>query len=639
LSTELNKKQRDYVEKIHRSANSLLGLINDILDFSKIEAGKLDIEKIIFSLNDVLNNVVTVTGQRAIEKGLQFELDVAHNVPDSLLGDPLRIGQVLINLVSNAIKFTASGNILLHCHVENLGHDSVELRFEIRDTGIGMTPEQVTKLFQAFTQADGSTTRKYGGTGLGLTISKHLVEMMGGHIAVESEYGKGSMFSFTTRCSISGKELVSIPSPAKTFSDCRILVVDDDLAAQEILAASLREIGLQVNTVTSAAEALSAIHGAELTNRYNLILVDVEMPGMDGWQLADKIREAGLAVTPTVVLVTAFGRDDVLKRASTAPIAGVLFKPINPSKLQDMIVNVLRKDPQHIVEKIEAREIPRFDGCKVLLAEDNEVNQQIAVEMLNIAGIKVDVVDNGVLAVNRIFSEAEDTYDLVLMDLQMPELGGHDATQQIRMDQRFASLPIVAMTAHATADEQKECLRNGMQDHIAKPIDPGQFYQTLAHWLKHKISHAAHQENISDMVDSTEPANRQTDTGVETTQAADQPIEIPGFDTAATLERIGGSVHVYHRILEMMLPNLVKSLEQFDAAMESSDQTQLQLLAHSIRGMSANVGAMILANAAADLEHAFIDGHSSVQQIADFRATIANTIKAMDISLAGKVFS
>ncbi|MGZ3159727.1 MAG: 7TM diverse intracellular signaling domain-containing protein, partial [Burkholderiaceae bacterium] len=301
LRTELNKKQRDYVEKIHRAANSLLGLINDILDFSKIEAGKLDIEKIDFSLNEVLNNVITVTGQRASEKGLQFELDVSRTVPDSLVGDPLRVGQVLVNLVSNAIKFTAAGNILLRCHVENIQTDSVELRFEVRDTGIGMTPEQVKKLFQAFTQADGSTTRKYGGTGLGLVISKHLVEMMGGQITVESEYGRGSVFSFTTRFSIGAKAQVSISSPAKTFSDCRILVVDDDLSAQEILAASLREVGLQVNTVTSAAEALSAIHGAELTHRYNVILVDVEMPGMNGWELTDKITGTGLAIVPKVI--------------------------------------------------------------------------------------------------------------------------------------------------------------------------------------------------------------------------------------------------------------------------------------------------------------------------------------------------
>ncbi|HEY8099862.1 MAG TPA: 7TM diverse intracellular signaling domain-containing protein [Burkholderiaceae bacterium] len=640
LRTELNKKQRDYVEKIHRAANSLLGLINDILDFSKIEAGKLDIEKIDFSLNEVLNNVMTVTSQRANEKGLQFVMDVSPAVPDSLVGDPLRIGQVLINLVSNAIKFTATGKILLRCQASSMQSDSVELRFEVRDTGIGMTPEQMKKLFHAFTQADDSTTRKYGGTGLGLTISKHLVEMMGGYIAVESEYGKGSTFRFTIRFNIGAKDDTPIISAAQTLSDCRILVVDDDLAAQEILAAALREIGLQVNTVTSAAEALSAIFAAELTHRYNLILVDVEMPDMNGWELSEKIAGAGLASVPKVVLVTAFERDDVLKRAQTAPVSGILFKPIDPSYLQDMITNLLIKDDQHVAIKNEQLPIPRFDGCKVLLAEDNEINQQIALEMLNLAGIQADIVDNGVLAVNTIFSAEPTTYDLVLMDLQMPELSGHDATQQIRMDLRFASLPIVAMTAHATSDERDACLRSGMQDHIAKPINPDQFYQTLSRWLKLKSPDAVStldEPGASDVAPSFE--NKTTVSSLEAVQAYDTPIEIPGFDAIGTLERIGGSVHVYHRILGMMLPNLAKSLDQFDAALENADTTLQQHITHSIRGMSANVGAMILANAAADLEQALIDGHASHQQLADFRATIADTLKAMEASMADKVLS
>lgn len=640
LRTELNKKQRDYVEKIHRAANSLLGLINDILDFSKIEAGKLDIEKIDFSLHEVLNNVMTVTSQRASEKRLQYVMEVAPSVPDSLIGDPLRLGQVLINLVSNAIKFTATGSIQLRCLVDHIKPDAVSLRFEVRDTGIGMTAEQLQKLFQAFTQADGSTTRKYGGTGLGLTISKHLVEMMGGKIAVESEYGKGSVFSFTTRFNLGEKAEALIASPARSFSDCRILVVDDDLAAQEILAAALREVGMQVNTVTSAAEALSAIHAAESTHRYNLILVDVEMPGMNGWELAQTIQNAELAVIPNVILVTAFERDDILKRAETAPIAGVLFKPIDPSQLQDMIANILMKDRQHVALGSASPSIPRFDGCKVLLAEDNEVNQQIAREMLDLAGIQVDIVDNGLQAVNKLFAQQAVIYDLVLMDLQMPELGGHDATQQIRMDQRFSLLPIVAMTAHATSDERDQCIRSGMQDHIAKPINPDQFYQTLSRWLKPKsrIGTAVFNEPIA--TESAPMRDEQIASSSRApSQTTDKAIQIPGFDSAGTLERIGGSVTVYHRILGMMLPNLATALNQFDAALASGDAQQVQHIAHSIRGMSANVGAMILANAAAELEHALIDGHGSTEQMKDFRTTIADTLQAMRVSLGDKVLS
>jgi CheY-like chemotaxis protein/HPt (histidine-containing phosphotransfer) domain-containing protein len=492
-------------------------------------------------------------------------------------------------------------------------------------------------LLQAFTQADGSTTRKYGGTGLGLTISKHLVEMMGGQIAVESEFGKGSLFHFSTRFSVGGKSAAPVASPAQSFSDCRILVVDDDLAAQEILAATLREVGLQVNTVTSAAEALSAIYAAELTHRYNVILVDIEMPEMNGWELAEKIAGAGLEVAPHVILVTAFERNDILKRAEAAPVAGVLFKPIDPSELQDMIANILLKDPEHVELDKAQQPIPRLDGCKVLLAEDNEVNQQIATEMLSLAGIEVDIADNGMVAVNKILAAETGRYDLVLMDLQMPELGGHDASRKIRTDQRFSSLPIIAMTAHATSEEKDQCMQSGMQDHVSKPINPDQFYQTLSRWLQPKSQGAT---PAADTLAGEQPhIEDKGESGAMRIHAHGVPIDIPGFDAEGTLERLGGSVNVYHRILEMMLPNLAKALNQFDAAVENGDLVEQQHVVHSIRGMSGNVGAVILAAAAADLEHALLDGHADAQQLKDFRGVIDDTLKTMQRCLGDKVLT
>jgi two-component system sensor histidine kinase/response regulator len=637
LRTELSKKQRDYVEKIHRAANSLLGLINDILDFSKIEAGKLDIEHIDFSLNDVLNNVTTVTSHRAHEKGLQYELEISSAVPDALVGDPLRLGQILINLVSNAIKFTANGKVLLKCDVTHTATDLVELRFDVRDTGIGMTPEQLQKLFQAFTQADGSTTRKYGGTGLGLTISKHLVEMMGGHIMVESEFGKGSGFSFSLQFNLGAVNPGHIANVVAKLSDCRILVVDDDFATQEILAEALREVDLQTDTATSALEALEMINIAEKNRPYNLILADVEMPEMDGWELSDRIQHAPLQETPKIILVTAFGRDDVLKRAETAPVAGVLFKPINLSQLQDLIANILAKDNQSIAVKDDSQSIPQFNGCKALLVEDNEINQQIAVEMLTLTGISVDIAENGKIAVSKILENSPDKYDIVLMDLQMPELGGHDATRQIRLDPRYASLTIVAMTAHATSEERDACVRSGMQDHIAKPINPAQFYQTLSRWLKQKMKRLANNQTLA--APNSLSAMGKTKSLAMPEERLEQAIEIPGFDAESTLERLGGSVSVYHRILDMMVPNLSKAMAQFDEAMKDDDLDHRKHVTHSIRGMSSNVGAVLLAEAAANLEHALIDGHATEQQMADFRVIIEDTLRTMERCMAHRASS
>ncbi|WP_420477253.1 7TM diverse intracellular signaling domain-containing protein [Noviherbaspirillum sp. ST9] len=614
LRTDLTGKQRDYVEKIHRAAVSLLGLINDILDFSKIEAGKLSIERTDFSLHEVLANVSTVTSQRAAEKGLRYVFDVADDVPVHLNGDPLRLSQILINLISNAIKFTQQGKVQLRCRVVSNGSDGVELRFDVEDTGIGMSQEQQAKLFQAFTQADDSTTRKYGGTGLGLAISRRLVEMMGGGISLQSQEGVGSTFTFALRFGLAAQTAVSLPSLPERLLGCRVLVVDDNPAAREILTHLVEGFGLQVNAASNAGDALVAIRNADLGVPYDLVLADLGMPGMNGAELATAIQKAGLAHIPKVILVTAFGREDVMRQAENAPIDAVLFKPIDQSLLHDTFVNVLAASPEPARGLPGQQHLPRFDGCRVLLVEDNEINQQIAREMLTVTGVQVEIAGNGRIAVDKLLAEGPDAFNLVLMDIQMPEMGGHAATRRIRMDERFSELPIVAMTAHATPEERDACMKSGMQDHITKPINPEHFYQTLMRWLSPL--------SVVEMV----PAPAPSGTGAV-------PIDIPGFDTADTLDRLSGDVELYHHVLDMLVPSLQTSVDHFTAAVASCDHAGTKSAVHSIRGMAANVGATELAGCATELEQLLGEHCENPEQLARFKALTEQTINLVQAAL------
>ena len=625
LRTDLSGKQRDYVEKIHRAAVSLLGIINDILDFSKIEAGKLSIETTDFSLHDVLADVSTLTNQRAIEQGLKYVFDVADDVPVRLSGDPLRLGQVLVNLMSNAIKFTPAGQVRLRCRVAANRPDGVELCFEVEDTGIGMTPEQQAKLFGAFSQADDSTTRKYGGTGLGLAISKRLVEMMGGSMSCKSEAGVGSTFGFTVRLGLGTLTVAELPSLPERLLECRVLVVDDNPAAREILANLVEGFGLAVDTVSNAADALSAIYGADAGTPYDLVLSDLGMPDMNGLELADAISKAPLKHTPQVILVTAFGREDVLRQVETAPIEAVLFKPIDQSLLHDTFVNVLAKDGSVRRSMPLQRSLPRFGGCRVLLVEDNDINQQIAREMMLATGLQVDIADNGRIALEMLFGAGPEAYDLVLMDIQMPEMGGHAATRRLRMDQRYEKLPVIAMTAHATAEEKEACMKSGMQDHISKPINPEQFYGTLARWL------------APARLDATTPVAVAATAEAAAANSADldnTPIEIPGFNTADTLDRLAGDIELYHRVLEMMVPSLKIAINQFSSAVESCDHGGTKMAVHSIRGMAANVGAVALSEYATELEKMLEEYRAGPDQLTTFQALCEQTLHLVQQGLA-----
>ncbi|MEH6459831.1 GAF domain-containing hybrid sensor histidine kinase/response regulator [Chitinimonas sp. JJ19] len=486
LKTELTPKQRDYVSKIHKAGNSLLAIINDVLDFTKIEAGKLDMERIEFSLDEVLANVATVTAQRAQDKGLEYLFHVPLNIPRQLIGDPLRLGQVLINLANNAIKFTEHGQIDLHCRLLREETGQVRLEFTVRDSGIGMSQAQVAALFQPFTQADGSTTRKYGGTGLGLTISKRLVSMMGGDISVESHVGVGSAFHFAVDFQLPAAPQPTLRGLLDTLQGKSALVVDDNSAASEILADALLHFSIGADTADSGADALASIKLADAHAPYDLVLCDWHMPGMDGVALAEALQAARLRHPPKVVLVTTFGHESSLQRPASHGVDAVLTKPISQAGLLNTLLPLFALHAPGDASTVDTAQ--SGVGYRVLLAEDNEINQQIAVELLQAQGYAVEVAQNGRQALAMLHAQPADYYQLVLMDLQMPEMDGHEAVLNLRRDTRYDRLPVIAMTAHALLEERERCLREGMQDTITKPIDPDLMFRTMAQWLAPQIA-------------------------------------------------------------------------------------------------------------------------------------------------------
>ena len=486
LKTPLSEKQRDYVNKIHNAGTSLLGVINDILDFSKIEAGRLDIEAVDFRLDDVIASVTSITAQKAQDKGLEFLAEVANSVPQNLVGDPLRLGQVIANLINNAIKFTEQGDVYLKAELLEQVGERARLRFSVKDTGIGMTPEQAARLFQPFSQADASTTRKHGGTGLGLTICRRLVELMGGEIWLESEPGAGSTFLFTVSVGVASGPARSriVPEQLRAVS---ALVVDDNAAARDILVHALDGFCARVDAVSSGEEAIAAVKQHDSGRPYDVIFMDWRMPGMDGIQAARLIKEdPQLKTHPAVVLVTAFGREEVREEAERIQMDGFLLKPVTTSMLVDTLVNLFagaRQDRTALAPAVD-RHADRLRGLRILLAEDNEINQQIAVELLEGVGATVEVANDGLEAVRKLLDQPmPPNYDVVLMDLQMPEMDGYQATKKIRSDPRFASFPIIAMTAHATIEERQKCLDAGMNGHVSKPIDPSSLFDTLERFV------------------------------------------------------------------------------------------------------------------------------------------------------------
>jgi two-component system sensor histidine kinase/response regulator len=490
LQTNLDKKQRNYIEKVHRSGENLLGIINDILDFSKIEAGKMSMEHIDFRLEDVMEHLANLTGMKTEDKGLELLFQSAPDVPTALVGDPLRLGQVLINLGNNAVKFTEKGEIVVG--IEKIAdHDQqVELHFWVRDTGIGMTPEQCGKMFQSFSQADASTTRKYGGTGLGLAISKNLVELMQGRIWVESEAGKGSSFHFHAKFGLQKDPMPRRMFRADELLGLRVLVVDDNASAREILSTMARSFGLEVDVARDGSEALRLIAAAGTKQLpYDLVLMDWQMPGMNGIETVHQLQDQHLNHTPAVIMVTAYGREEALGDAEQQGVVlrSVLTKPVTPSTLLEAIGEVLGKGlmtETRTSEKANTYDeaMAALKGARVLLVEDNEMNQELAMELLSQAGMDVVVANNGQEALDILAKDQR--FDGVLMDCQMPVMDGYTATRAIRKTEGIKDIPIVAMTANAMAGDKEKVIEAGMLDHIAKPLNVGEMFTTIAKWIK-----------------------------------------------------------------------------------------------------------------------------------------------------------
>ncbi len=588
LQTDLTKQQRDYLEKVRISANVLLQLINDILDFSKIEAGKLAMENIEFILDDVLAGIVTILGIKSNEKGLELLLDTKIDVPHYLKGDSHRLGQILINLVGNAIKFTDKGEVSIRTEILEETQESVLLRFTVQDTGIGMTQEQFGKLFQKFSQGDTSITRKYGGTGLGLAISKSLVEMMGGQISVLNDPEHGCRFMFTARFKKTNRPFLRLPVLAKNICGLRILAVDDNRGARQIIAEHLALLTYHPVCVASGEEAIEALIVANTEDAcFDLVLMDWKMPGINGLEAARRIKnELSLQRVPSIIIVTAYGQDYVaLSEEDKSLIDGFLMKPINPSTLLDAIMHVFGHKQQGLPKSVLEHKVFDFSGIKLLVAEDNEINQQVARELLEKTGIKVTVVDNGQKAVDIVRKEH---FDGILMDLQMPIMDGLTATREIRKEKDKRTLPIIAMTANAMTGDRNKCLSAGMNDYIPKPVDPDEMYATLGIWIQKKPV-------VRLDPDDTDSSGRN--------QRIVLPLPmIPGIDVPKGVRNVGGNTTLYHNILCRFSQHHGGTAREMEQCLASADLIRLEHIAHSLKGMSSTIGALPLSELADKIE-------------------------------------
>ena len=594
LQTQLDDLQSDYIKKIQNSSKALLGVINDILDFSKIEAGKLSMETIEFSLDEVLDNVTTLVGVKAQQKGLEVVFNIGPALPWLFLGDPLRLGQILINLTNNAVKFTENGEIVLGCSLIRESKDDVELKFFVQDTGIGMTDEQQAKLFRAFSQADTSTTREYGGTGLGLVISKSLVEMMNGRIWVESESGRGTTFFFTVCLEKAGKTpACSLESDSELYQS-KVLVVDDNYISRTVLATMLESMSFRVTQADGAMAGLAELEAVEKDDPFKLVLMDWQMPGMDGLHASRKIRETMKMNVPRVIMVSAYAREELMQNTAAMGLDGYLVKPVSPSLLFNTIMAALgvktgsRKGMHQ--KDITFQGIQAIRGTRLLVAEDNEINQQVAKGILENSGFIVDIAGNGRLAVEAVQKKA---YDAVLMDIHMPEMDGYAASRAIRENDAFKDLPIIAATANAMAGDREKALAAGMNDHVAKPINVRELLNVLHKWVKKTPKGlSTEQERTADRENM--PENK----------AYDQFKDLEGIDARQGLERLAGDAGLYMALLKKFAVNQAQTDIKLEQALGENDLETARRLAHTIKGVAGNISAQPLFETASDLDAA-----------------------------------
>ncbi|MCP1340464.1 response regulator [Idiomarina sp. M1R2S28] len=606
LKTELTQKQKRYIKVIDSSSQALLGVINDILDFSKIDAGKLTVERIPFDLQDVLTSLADMFAYRAYDKDLEFIINLPANIPTRLIGDPLRLNQVLVNLISNAIKFTEDGEINVAVNLLDSSRDNVLLRISVTDTGIGMDEEQRANLFKAFTQADTSTTRKYGGTGLGLAISRRLILLMGGDIGVTSAAGQGSTFYIEVELPLQTEQDNSHHQYLlQKLKGVRILAIDDNLSTREMLYEMLRSYQVDVKVCRTAEQALQVFQlSVEDNNPYQLVLVDWRLPGMDGLEFCQKITERYAEdIRPKMTLATGYYAEELSEKAKQAGVNDIISKPFTASTLGRSLTSTL---VQHELPDENATD--NSDGipesilrAPILVVEDNEINQQVAREILSSHKFKVDIAENGQLAVEAVHNK---NYSLVLMDIQMPVMDGLKAARTIRTDFNYQQLPILAMTANAMSGDEERSLAAGMQGHIAKPIDEKQLIKAIVKWaVPGDYTNNQQQEKV--------PEPKQE-------EAPKSPVRIPqvkGIEFEAALKRLQYNVELYLKLVEQLYETYQGSATKVSDFITRGQHESARRYFHSLKGAAANLGFTQLQSKAADLEQFMAEGN--IDKVAD----------------------
>jgi two-component system, sensor histidine kinase and response regulator len=626
LKSDLQPQLRNHLIKAQGAAHSLLGIINDILDISKIEAGKLDLEEVEFGLDGMLEQLADAVAYQAEPKGIEFLIRHDPSIPPRLIGDPLRLGQILLNLCGNAVKFTEQGEVELAFQRLDEREDTITLRISVRDSGIGMTPETQARLFEKFSQADQSTTRRFGGTGLGLAISRNLAELMGGRIWIEDSVpGQGTTMCFTVELGIAHqaqarqRELVEQVGPL--LRGIRVLVVDDNELSREILAEMLRFFHLDVGTAGSGTEAIGKLRQPDAPP-WDLILMDWRMPGMNGDEATRRIHsDPDIRHQPKIVMVTAYGREEVVRLSEQAGVDGFLVKPVSPSTLLDTTLSVLGRGRIFGPDRQDATRLPdlslsgRLAGARVLLVEDNEINREFATELLRSEGIEVEEAVNGAEAVERV---REHAYDAVLMDIQMPVMDGLEAARRIRAlgeqpdGTRFTTLPIIAMTALAMSSDAVASSEAGMNDHITKPVDPDRLMAVLVHWIR-----LSDRNTASPLVPlrggSTIPA---------------EFLQLTTIDAREGIRRIGGKPDAYLRQLRRFREHYADAIGELRRLVETRGTRPAEALCHALKGVSGNIGATELHARVTALDALLKDNHMPDALLFDEAETLLR--KTMD---------
>ncbi|MBK7661078.1 MAG: response regulator [Betaproteobacteria bacterium] len=618
LKTDLTPRQRDYLGKIQLASQHLLGIVNDVLDFSKIEARKLEVEHAVFDLDIAVAHAVGLLSERARAKGLVLAVDIAPDVPRTLEGDALRIGQVLVNFGSNAVKFTQSGRIDVGVSVrENDGREAL-LHFSVRDTGIGISADERERLFRSFQQADASTTRKYGGTGLGLVIAKRLAELMGGHVGVDSEPGAGSTFWFTARLGIAARRARAADA-SPDLRGRRALVVENEAPDAALMKELLTAMGLEVSVVDSGPDAIAAARDAARSAvPFEIAYVGWRMPGMEGIETIRHLRAIEPGPAPKVVMVSAHPRAELSGHLQDAGIEQVIVKPVDASLLFEATASLLAGTPASrpaLAARANLAGLADIVGSRVLLVEDNEMNQEVARELLVDAGIHVDVAADGAIGLEKLRTG---TYDLVFMDMQMPVMDGLAATRAIRAMSGYERLPIVAMTANAMVQDRERCLAAGMNDFLAKPIEPDQVWACLARWIVPRAKQAGGTAGTDPTASRPEPP---------------LPRGIDGLDIEEGLRHAAGKPSLYRSVLGKFVASEKTLAASIREALAGGDVEAARRLAHTLKGTAGTVGAGILRTQALSLEQAIAAGEAP-DVVETHLARIETTFRALAAALA-----